>query len=100
MSLSANANGSFSGGTLFYWALGGLCQYSLRVVDSGFTISGLAGTGSVVWGNSITEPTDCVPSAFTDYFAFVLSGSPSSGASANTVQITDVFDPSYECTQK
>jgi hypothetical protein len=25
---------------------------------------------------------------------------PSSNASANTVQITDVFGPSYECTQK
>jgi len=98
MTLSANAGGTFSGGTLFYWALGGLCQYSL--LRGSFTISGSAGTGILTWENSITEPLDCVATSFSDSFAFVISGSPSSFGSANTVQIADVFGPTYECTQK
>jgi hypothetical protein len=100
MSLSANAGGTFSGGTLFYYAVNaGLCQYSLKAVNSFFTISGSAGTGFVGWTNSIIEPTGCTQ-VFTAASAFVLSGSPSSGASANTVQITDGFGQVWECTQE
>ena len=106
MSLTANAGGTFSGGTLLYWSSGGLCEYSLNTspTSSNFSSlagsSGSAGSGHLFWENSITEPTNCAPDDMADAFGFVLSGLPSSGASANTVQLTDFFGPSWECTQK
>jgi len=102
MSLSANANGSFSGGILLSFLGGDLCQYSLDTInDSSFTlISGLAGNGQLYWRPSASNSGACVNAPLLGFFAFVLSGLPSSNASANTVQITGGFGPSYECTQK
>ena len=106
MSLTANAGGTFSGGTLLYWASGGLCEYSLNTSPSYSYFSslagssGFAGSAHLFWENSITEPTGCAPELIGDAFGFVLSGLASSNASANTVQLTDAFGPSWECTQK
>jgi hypothetical protein len=100
MTLSANAAGTFSGGTLLFFKDANLCQYSLFSGNSSFTtISGLAGYGNVAWGGNASNAVTCT-STIGDLFAFVLSGLASSNTSANTVQITDGSGPSYECTQK
>ena len=97
---------SSSAETLLYWSSGGLCEYSLNTnpalsyFRSLAGSSGFAGVVYSVWENSITEPAGCSTAGLDDEFAFVLSGLPSSGASANTVQLTDFFGPSWECTQK
>jgi len=100
MTLSANAGGSFSGGTLLFFKSDNLCQYSLLSGNSSFTtISGLAGYGNVAWVGSASNNGACV-SSLGFFVAFVLSGTASSNASANTIQISDSFGPSWECTQK
>ena len=102
MTLSANAGGTFSSGTLLFFRGGDTCQYSLDTTStqSNFTlISGSTGQAVLSWIRSASSAGTCTNSIL-DPFAFVLSGLPSSNASANTVQITDVFGPSYECTQK
>ena len=100
MTLSANAAGTFSGGTLLFFKDANLCQYSLFSGNSSFTtISGLAGYGNVAWVGSASNNGACV-SSLGFFVAFVLSGTASSNASANTIQISDSFGPSWECTQK
>jgi hypothetical protein len=97
MSLSANAGGTFNGGTLLFFKSGDLCQYSLNLVESSFSlISGSTGIGYLAYESSQSPPCGGV----IDFaVAFVLSAA-SGNASANTVQISDGFGPNWECTQK
>ena len=107
MTISANAGGTFSAGTLLFWQTGGLCQYELTPsLTSCIAIPPTPGSaGTLFWASPFSEPSGCPSGAvgtnvITINFGFVLSGLPSSGASANTVQLTDQYGLSWECTQK
>jgi len=102
MFLSSPYGTNFSGGTLMFYHLGTLCEYSLVTSESGFTIvpgTG-SGTGTLTW-STVVEPvfvdSPSCPSSPSENFAFVLSGTPAIYANASVVQMTDTFT-SYECT--
>jgi hypothetical protein len=96
MFFTANAGGFFIGGNLVFLVGSNLCGYSIFLGDSTFTPAGLSGYGNLDWA----PLSGGCPPEFTFHFGYVLSGLPSSNASANTVQITDQLGPSWECTQK
>ena len=98
MFLSANGY-NFSAGTLIFYHLGNLCEYSLVTSESSFTpVPGTgSGTGTLAWSTFVDVPT--CPTSPSENFGYVLSGSPQSYLYANVVQMTDTFT-SYECTMQ
>ncbi len=109
MFLSANGyTNNFSAGTLIFYHLGLMCEYSLVTSESSFTPGPGTGSGTanlewstvtdVLTASCPSSPSvTCCPSSPSESFGLVLSGSPQSYLYASVVQMTDTYT-SYECT--